>query len=188
MKFRNPFLPAAVAALLLTGIAPARAQEDSPELTPPGAGATTLITPGSGAASSAAPPVSDATAPTVPASTPLPSTPLPSILDDRIDQRMDGRYNQEPIRVQPKAKKNVIRVDQERKPKIRPVAVIKGPVAPWGYTSRYLAGEVYRPSARELLGKSNAPAQQQAGAGPGGGQPGAGLSIRQNRGGRRERD
>ncbi|NUM55859.1 MAG: hypothetical protein HUU46_19635 [Candidatus Hydrogenedentes bacterium] len=94
----------------------------------------------------------------------------------RIEQRVDGTNQQEIIRIAQKPKKNVTRIDNRpNRPKVTPIAVIKGPVSPWGYGPRYLAGEVNRPAARDIQG---------VGPDATGGQAGA-LAGRRGLGGRR---
>jgi len=71
----------------------------------------------------------------------------------RIAQRVDGASTDEIIRVTPKPKKNVYRIDNKpNRPKVTPIAVIKGPVAPWGFANRYMGGQVDRPAAKDLQG------------------------------------
>ncbi|MCC6797061.1 MAG: hypothetical protein IT366_18235 [Candidatus Hydrogenedentes bacterium] len=68
-----------------------------------------------------------------------------------IEQRVVNR--EEVIRVEPKPRKNVSRIDNlPNRTKAKPIAVIKGPVSPWGYATRYVNGEVNRPSAKDLQG------------------------------------
>lgn len=76
----------------------------------------------------------------------------------RIAQRVDGASTDEIIRITPKPKKNVYRIDNKpNRPKVTPIAVIKGPVSPWGYASRYSGGQVDRPAARDLQGSAQGP-------------------------------
>lgn len=80
-----------------------------------------------------------------------------------IDQRVVNK--EEVIRIEPKPKKNVSRIDNlPNRPKAKPVAVIKGPVSPWGYATRYINGEVDRPAAKDLQGGNQQPGAQAAGA------------------------
>lgn len=79
-----------------------------------------------------------------------------------IEQRVVN--TEEVIRIAPKPKKNVSRIDNlPNRPKAKPVAVIKGPVSPWGYATRYQNGEVNRPSAKDLQGGNQQPGAQAAG-------------------------
>mgnify|MGYP001558075629 CR=1 FL=1 len=81
--------------------------------------------------------------------------------EKRLEQRVDGTGTQEVIRVAPRSKKNVTRLDNRpNRPKAKLVAVIKGPVSPWGYGTRYLNGEVARNSAKDLKGTNQRPGQQ----------------------------
>lgn len=97
-----------------------------------------------------------------------------------IEQRVMN--TEEVIRIEPKPKKNVSRIDNlPNRPKAKPVAVIKGPVSPWGYATRYINGEVDRPSAKELQG-TGGPGQGDRAAGLQGlGRRGGGQSERRNR-------
>ena len=73
-----------------------------------------------------------------------------------IDQRVVN--TEEVIRIEPKPRKNVSRIDNKpNRPRAKPIAVIKGPVSPWGYSTRYINGEVERPSAKELQGTRGGP-------------------------------
>lgn len=90
----------------------------------------------------------------------------------RIEQRVDGTKTEEVIRITPRPKKNVSRIDNKpNRPVVKPIAVIKGPVAPWGYATRYMNGEVNRPSAKELQGTNEQPGQPGAQAATQGGAP-----------------
>ena len=93
-----------------------------------------------------------------------------------IDQRVDTSKNLAPIKVEPRPKKNVQRIDNlPNKPKVVPKAVIKGPVAPWGYSARYSSGQVTRPSAKDLQGKTNQPGIAGQAGSPGGAPPSLGF-------------
>lgn len=75
-----------------------------------------------------------------------------------IEQRVDNTTQQAVIRVAPRSKKNVSRIDNlPNRPKVTPIAVISGPVSPWGYATRYLNGEVDRPAAKDLQGGAEQP-------------------------------
>lgn len=86
------------------------------------------------------------------------STPVIQFDPKSIEQRVDNTTQQEVIRVAPRSRKNVSRIDNlPNRPKVTPVAIIKGPVSPWGYATRYLNGEVDRPSAKDLQGGTGQP-------------------------------
>lgn len=172
------FTYAMVAAALLFAAAPALAQAQDAPATPEPADTVTVETPIVVPESTSEPelPGSPEPAGEQPTSITVTTTPtatLPSPVEESAGRRsIEQRVipTEEPIRVQPKSRKNVSRLDnQPGRRKAKPIAVIKGPVSPWGYANRYLAGEVYRPAAKDLQGKSDAPGIQRQG----GGQPGA---------------
>ena len=75
-----------------------------------------------------------------------------------IDQRVDNVSTDEVIRVAPKPRKNVSRLDNKpNRPKATLIAVIHGPMSPWGYANRYMSGEVTRPAAKDLQGSTARP-------------------------------
>lgn len=77
-----------------------------------------------------------------------------------IDQRVDNVSTDEVIRIAPKPRKNVSRLDNRpNRPKATLIAVIHGPVSPWGYANRYMSGEVDRPAAKDLQGTADRPGQ-----------------------------
>ncbi|MCC6696804.1 MAG: hypothetical protein IT365_14330 [Candidatus Hydrogenedentes bacterium] len=63
----------------------------------------------------------------------------------RIEQRVDGLNPVKLVKPERKTPKNVMRIDNQKKRKVQPVAVIKAPLAPWGYSNRYIAGDIARP-------------------------------------------
>ena len=88
-----------------------------------------------------------------------------------IDQRVDNVSTDEVIRIAPKPRKNVSRLDNKpNRPKASLIAVIHGPMSPWGYANRYMSGEVTRPAAKDLQGSAARPGQpgQQANSALGG--------------------
>jgi hypothetical protein len=90
-------------------------------------------------------------------------TPAPEFNPKTIDQRVTA--TQEVLRVPPRSKKNVTRIDNRpNRPQVKPIAVISGPVSPWGYANRYIAGEVDRPSARDLQGTGGVDSDSPGGA------------------------
>lgn len=96
-----------------------------------------------------------------------------------IEQRVVNK--EEVIRIEPKPRKNVSRIDNlPNRSKAKPIAVIKGPVSPWGYATRYVNGEVQRPSAKELQG-TGGPGAQGARAGAASSQGGERRSGVRNR-------
>ena len=60
----------------------------------------------------------------------------------RIEQRVDGLNPVKIVKPERKTPKNVMRIDNKKKRKVQAVAVIKAPMAPWGYTNRYIQGDV----------------------------------------------
>ncbi|MDZ4858528.1 MAG: hypothetical protein SGI88_06060 [Candidatus Hydrogenedentes bacterium] len=120
----------------------------------------------------------------------LPS-PLDSTVDSRptLEQRVDDTNTNEAIRVAPRSRKNVYRLDNlPNKPRIKPIAVIQGPVSPWGYSNRYINGEINRQSAKEMQGKAPGPGSERQGGLTGGsnnsssgGRGGGSASARRNR-------
>lgn len=86
-----------------------------------------------------------------------------------LEQRVDtAKSDYQLIKVQSTRKKNVTRVDNKPKPKVRPVAIIKGPISPWAYTQRYLAGEVVRrtPRGEQGVGPGQRPGQEGGASAP----------------------
>ena len=63
----------------------------------------------------------------------------------RIEQRVDGLNPVKLVKPERKTPKNVMRIDNQKKRKVQPVAVIKAPLAPWGYANRYIAGDIATP-------------------------------------------
>lgn len=99
----------------------------------------------------------------------------------RIEQRVDGLNPVKIVKPERKTPKNVMRIDNQKKRKVQAVAVIKSPLAPWGYSNRYIAGDIATPQS-----KYQAPGAQ--GAGQQGLYGGLDGGLMGNRGGRRDRD
>ena len=63
----------------------------------------------------------------------------------RIEQPVDDEDTQKHVKPERKTPKNVMRIDDKNKRRIQPVAVIKADLSPWGYTRRYLEGDISKP-------------------------------------------
>ncbi|HRI88644.1 MAG TPA: hypothetical protein PLJ47_06370 [Candidatus Hydrogenedentes bacterium] len=150
---------ASIAAVGCLIAVPAFAQEEpgaSPEPGDNPAVETVEVSPSSAETSVEAAPTTDS-ATTTPGVLPSPLDSSASPSTNSIEQRVDNTRTNEAIRVAPKSRKNVYRIDNlPNKPRVKPIAVIKGPVSPWGYATRYAQGEVSRPSAKELSGTDSA--------------------------------
>ncbi|MCC6487574.1 MAG: hypothetical protein IT364_08735 [Candidatus Hydrogenedentes bacterium] len=93
----------------------------------------------------------------------------------RIEQRVDGLNPVKIVKPERKTPKNVMRIDNQKKRKVQPVAVIKTPLAPWGYSNRYIAGDIATPqNPYQVPGAQGLPGQQGPYGGLGGGLMGSG--------------